>query len=66
MSADESARWVAAVQPLVNKTLAGIKAKSLPADDFQKYLEDRIKYWAAKAPSDADCATWVAANVKKP
>jgi TRAP-type C4-dicarboxylate transport system substrate-binding protein len=66
LSPEESARWVAAVQPLVNKTLADIKAKNLPADDYQKYLNDRIKYWAAKAPSEADSVSWVAANVKKP
>jgi len=66
LSADESARWVAAVQPLLNKTIADIKGKGLAADDYEKYLKDRIKYWAGKAVSDADCAAWVAANVKKP
>jgi TRAP-type C4-dicarboxylate transport system substrate-binding protein len=66
LSAEESARWVAAVQPLLNKTIEGIKAKGLPADEYEQYIKDRIKYWAAKAISDADCAAWVQANVKKP
>ncbi len=66
LSADESARWVTAVQPLLNKTIADIKGKGLAGDDFEKYIKDRTKYWAGKAVSDADCATWVQANVKKP
>ncbi len=66
LSADESARWVAAVQPLLSKSIADIKAKGLPADDYEKYIQDRIKYWTGKAVSDADCAAWVKANVKKP
>ena len=66
LSADESARWVAAVQPLINKTKADLKAKGIPGDDLDTYLDSRIKFWAGKAVSDADCASWVAANVKKP
>ncbi len=66
LSKDESARWVAAVQPLVTKTVADIKAKSLPGDDYLKYIKERIAYWTAKAPSDADCYNWTVANVKKP
>jgi TRAP-type transport system periplasmic protein len=66
LSAEESARWVAAVQPLLNKTIVDIKAKGLPADEYEQFIKDRIKYWASKAVSDADCAAWVQANVKKP
>lgn len=66
LSPDESAKWVAAVQPLLAKTLADMKAKNLPADDFDKYLDGRIKYWAGNTVSDADCLQWVKDNVKKP
>jgi hypothetical protein len=66
LSDEESARWVEAVQPLINKTLGDIKAKGLPADEYEKYLLDRIQYWIPKAVSDADCAQWVKDNVKKP
>ena len=65
LNTDESARWVAAVQPLLNKTITDIKGKNLPGDEYEKYLKDRITYWAGKAVSDADCASWVTANVKK-
>ncbi len=66
LSAEESARWVAAVQPLLDKTITDIKGKGLAGDEYEKYLKERIKYWTGKAVSDADCATWVANNVKKP
>jgi TRAP-type transport system periplasmic protein len=66
LSSEESARWVAAVQPLLNKTITDIKGKGLAGDNLEKYLKDRIKYWAAKAVSDADCDAWVKDNVKKP
>jgi TRAP-type transport system periplasmic protein len=66
LTPEESARWVAAMKPLVDKTLAGIKDKGLPADEYEKYIKDRIQYWTGKTVSDADCAAWVKDNVKKP
>jgi TRAP-type transport system periplasmic protein len=63
LSADEMGRWRAAVKPLVDKTIADIKAKGLPGDDYEKYINDRIKYWVGKAVSDADAAAWVKANL---
>jgi TRAP-type C4-dicarboxylate transport system substrate-binding protein len=66
LSAAESARWGAAMKPLVDKALADIKAKNLPADEYQKYIQERIAYWTPKTVSDADCAKWVKENVKKP
>jgi TRAP-type C4-dicarboxylate transport system substrate-binding protein len=66
LDAAESARWVAAVQPLIVKTKTDLTTKGLKGDELDAYLDGRIKYWAGKAVSDADCAAWVQANVKKP
>ncbi len=66
LTPDESARWVQAVQPFKNKKIAEIKAKGLPGDDYENYINERIKYWAGKAVSAVECANWVKNNVKKP
>jgi TRAP-type transport system periplasmic protein len=66
LTPEESARWVAAVQPLVNKAISDVKAKGLPGDEAEKFIKDRIQYWKGKTPSDADIAQWVKDNVKKP
>ncbi|HSW58881.1 MAG TPA: TRAP transporter substrate-binding protein [Dehalococcoidales bacterium] len=64
--AAERARWVAAVKPLVDGYIAELKGKNLPADEWEKYINERVKYWTARAPTAEECSTWVAANVKKP
>lgn len=66
LSADESKRWVEKVQPLLNDSIASITAKGFNGSDLEKYIQDRIKYWAAKTPKAEDMATWVKANVVKP
>jgi TRAP-type C4-dicarboxylate transport system substrate-binding protein len=66
LSADESKRWIEKVQPLLNNTLLNIAAKGFNQNELQQYIQDRIKYWAANSPKDADMAAWVTANVKKP
>jgi TRAP-type transport system periplasmic protein len=48
---DEMARWVAKVQPLVETTLTDLKAKGLPAEEYEKYLKERVQYWTGKAPT---------------
>jgi TRAP-type C4-dicarboxylate transport system substrate-binding protein len=66
LSADESKKWVAAVQPLLNNTLSNIAAKGFNQNALQQYIQDRIKYWAANTPKAEEMAAWVTANVKKP
>jgi hypothetical protein len=53
-------------QPLVEKKINDIKDKGLPADDYEKYLNERIAYWAEQAPSESECVQWVTDNVKQP
>ncbi len=65
LSPEESAAWAAAVKPLIDKKLADMKAAGLN-DDYAGYIAERIKYWTDKAPSEADCAAWVADNIKSP
>jgi TRAP-type transport system periplasmic protein len=66
LTPDESKRWVAKVQPLVDNTLMNIAAKGYNQNALQQYIKDRIKYWAANTPTDAEMANWVQTNVKKP
>jgi TRAP-type transport system periplasmic protein len=66
LSADESKRWVEKVQPLLNDSIASITAKGFNGSDLEKFIQDRIKYWAPKTPKAEDMAAWVKANVVKP
>jgi TRAP-type C4-dicarboxylate transport system substrate-binding protein len=66
LTPEESARWVAKVQPLLNESLASVSSKGLDSKAFQQYIQDRIKYWTPKTPKAEDMTTWVAANVKLP
>ncbi len=66
LDAAESTRWAEKVKPLVDEDISSIKSKGLPADEYEQYIKDRIKYWTDKAVSDADCLKWVKDNVKKP
>jgi TRAP-type C4-dicarboxylate transport system substrate-binding protein len=66
LSDTEAARWVAAVSPLVDQSLADLKSKGYKADELEAYIKDRIKYWTGKQMSEADCLKWVTENVKKP
>ncbi len=65
LPADEMARWVDAVQPLINSYLEELKGKGLPADEYEKFINERAQYWAEKAPSAEECSSWVKDNVKK-
>lgn len=65
LSPEESAKWVEAVQPMINKKLDDLKAAGL-TEDYHGFLLDRIKYWTEKAVSEADCSAWVAENIKSP
>jgi TRAP-type C4-dicarboxylate transport system substrate-binding protein len=66
LSPEESKRWVEKVQVLVNNTLGNIGAKGFNQYALEQYIQDRIKYWAAKTPKAEDMSAWVTANVKKP
>lgn len=59
LSADEMARWVAAVQPLVAAAIADKTAKGLPAADYETYINGRVAYWSAKSPTAAESVDWV-------
>jgi TRAP-type C4-dicarboxylate transport system substrate-binding protein len=65
LSADEAAKWAAAVKPMFDKKVADLKTAGL-TDDYAAYIADRIQYWTDNAVSEADCAAWVAENVKSP
>jgi hypothetical protein len=58
-------RWVNAVKPLIDKSLADLKVKGLPADEYEKFINERAQYWAQNAPAAEESSEWVKANVKK-
>jgi TRAP-type C4-dicarboxylate transport system substrate-binding protein len=65
LSADEAAKWAAAIKPIVDKKIADMKAAGLN-DDYSAFIAERIKYWTENAVSEADCLTWVNENIKAP
>ncbi len=65
LSDEEGARWLAAVQPLVDEKIAALSAAGF-TDDYKTYITDRIAYWAAQAPTEEECSVWMAESVKAP
>ncbi len=59
LSPEETVRWAAAVSPMVDDYLATLDSKGLPGEEYEQYLEERVAYWAARAPSYEDCVAWV-------
>jgi len=59
LPADEMARWVKAVQPLIAEYIQQKAAMGLPAREYHDYLVERVKYWSERAPSEAFCIEWV-------
>jgi TRAP-type transport system periplasmic protein len=66
LTSDESKRWVAKVQPLLNDSVAAVTSKGFNGSALEQYIQDRIKYWTPKTPKAEDMAAWVKANVVKP
>jgi TRAP-type C4-dicarboxylate transport system substrate-binding protein len=59
----EMARFVAAVQPALQAYMSERAAKGLPVDEYEKYLKERVAYWAGKAPSEKECLDWANQNI---
>jgi TRAP-type C4-dicarboxylate transport system substrate-binding protein len=66
LSDAESAKWTAAVGQLIDGFVKEKTAKGLPAADYKKYIIERVKYLAGKAPSDKECVDWVEKNLPDP
>ncbi|MBA7696172.1 hypothetical protein ES703_104814 [subsurface metagenome] len=63
LSADEMARWVAAGELAKADYMAELTALGLPAAEYEEFILERIAYWSALAPSEAECIFWVEQNV---
>ena len=63
LSAAEMARWVDAAAVVKDAYMVDKAALGLPVDDYEDYLNGRIAYWSALAPSEGECVAWVEANV---
>jgi TRAP-type C4-dicarboxylate transport system substrate-binding protein len=59
----EMAKFVAAVKPALDAYIAERSAKGLPVADYEKYLKERVSYWADKAPSEEECLKWANENI---
>jgi TRAP-type C4-dicarboxylate transport system substrate-binding protein len=64
LSAAEMARWVAAAAVVKDTYMTEKAALGLPVDDYEDYINERVAYWTALAPSEADCVAWVEAELE--
>jgi TRAP-type C4-dicarboxylate transport system substrate-binding protein len=63
LTPDEMARWVSAAQVVKDTYMSEKGAAGLPVSDYEKYLNERVDYWAGKAPTADECVSWVEAEV---
>ncbi|MFW6150297.1 MAG: TRAP transporter substrate-binding protein [Chloroflexota bacterium] len=63
LSGSEMARWVEAVDPLIQSYIEEKSAMGLPAAEFEDYLESRTEYWSTRAPSEESCVEYVEAEL---
>jgi len=59
LSAAEMARWVDAAAVVKDTYMVDKTALGLPVDDYEDYINERVAYWSALAPSEAECVAWV-------
>jgi len=59
LSATEMARWVDAAAVVKDTYMTDKTALGLPVDDYEDYINERVAYWSALAPSLEACVTWV-------
>jgi TRAP-type C4-dicarboxylate transport system substrate-binding protein len=52
LSSEESAKWIKATEPLTSGFIKDLSAKGLPSDTYEKFLLEKAKAYAGKAPSD--------------
>jgi TRAP-type C4-dicarboxylate transport system substrate-binding protein len=58
LSSDELARWRKAMQPVRDNYITDKTKMGLPVNQYLAYLDQRIPYWAAKAPSASTVSSW--------
>lgn len=63
LNATEMARFVAAAKPALDAYMVDRAAKGLPVAEYEKYLTERVAYWANKAPSEKECLDWAEKNI---
>jgi TRAP-type transport system periplasmic protein len=63
LSDSEMARWVDAVEPLVASSIDAVTAKGLPGAEYEQYINERVAYWSAKAPTADQSVSWVEENL---
>jgi hypothetical protein len=54
---------VAAAKVVKDTYMSEKGAMDLDVDDFEKYLKERVSYWADRAPTADECVSWVEAEV---
>lgn len=62
---EEMARWVEATRPLITQYISEKTAMGLPAEEYEEYLVQRVKYWTERMPSETSCIEWVKKELAK-
>lgn len=65
LSADESAKWVKATEPLTSGFLTDLTGKGFPANQYENFLIEKAKAWAEKSPSDQEIINFDKAEFPK-
>jgi TRAP-type transport system periplasmic protein len=63
LNGDEMADFVAAARPALDAYMAERANQGLPVVEYEKYLNERVSYWAKKTPSEKACLDWVERNI---
>jgi len=63
LAESEMSRWVAAIQPLIEKAVTDRNTAGLNATEIDEYINDRVDYWSSRVPTDSDVKTYVESEV---
>ena len=64
LSSTEMARWVNAAAVVKDTYMVEKADLGLDVDDFEDYINERVEYWSARAPSDDDYMDWFEEDLK--
>ena len=64
LSSAEMARWVDAAQVVKDEYMEEKGAMGLSVEDYEDYLNERVKYWSDRSPSAEDSVAWVEAELE--
>jgi TRAP-type transport system periplasmic protein len=63
LSSSEAAKWVEAVNPVLQSQIDSLNTAGLSGDECEQYLLERVDYWSDRSPSMEDSVAWVKSEV---